>query len=356
MRNEYHEDSQQNVFSETRQEIRQLARDIEHLQESVERSESEARRTRGEVEQHQNELLANGRKSKGLWAAVIVIACALIGVTWYGLPQLWNDGKEISELMGMKDMLSAAQNKIGSIEDTLTDLAGARDKLAERVATVEKTAGASLGRARTQAQQLIAQAEQRMRAEMNQGLNAVQARVAKIETDQDADRSRLVSLQSDLARIQREIAGIQNSTDQQITDVRQNVDRNYSDLSRRFASSKSEFDSLTNRLGHTRTDFEIPKDRIEEVIPGLRLKVNHTDVGYQRVDAWMQIISDGNTLWVRGQGIQQPVTFFTLKEDRAYQVVFTRVTAHEILGYVLTPNPVGPSGIAAVSTSKTLNE
>jgi len=359
MRREYQEYNEPDPVKKT-PETSQVVKDIEHLQELVERSQSEARQTRSEVEQQQQELLSHNRRSKGMWAAVIILACALIGVTWYELPQLWNDGKEIGELMGMKDVLSAAQNKLGSMEATLTDLTDSRDKLTDRLARVERTAGASLGRARTQAQQLIGQAEERMRAEMIQGFSVVQSRVAtieaavaKVQTDQDGERARLASLQADVANMHQEIANNKNSTDQQITDARQNADRNYSNLSRRVASDRNDFDSLTNRLGQVRTDFEIAKDQVEEVIPGVRLKLNHTDVGHQRVDAWMQVIGDGNTLWVNGQGIEQPVTFYSPKEARAYQVVFTSIKDDEAVGYVLTPNSAAPSNVAAVSTSKT---
>jgi predicted nucleic acid-binding Zn-ribbon protein len=361
MRNEYQDYHEPAPINKT-PEISPVAQEIKQLQESVERSESEARQTRSKVEQYEQELLSHGRRSKGMWAAVIILACALIGVTWYQLPQLWDAGKDIGGLMSMQDVLSAAQNKVSSMEVTLTDLADSRNKLADRVARVEKTAGASLGRVRTQAQVLIGQAEQRMRAEMNEGLSAVQSRFATIEsaiakeqTAQDADRARLASLQADVANMHQEIASNKNFTDQHIADVRQNADRNYSDLSQRVASNRSDFDSLTNRLGQVRTDFEIPEDQVAEVIPGLRLNVNHTDTGHQRVDAWMQVIGDGNTLWVKGQGIEQPVSFYSPKEARAYQVVFTRVNDHNAVGYVLTPNPnpAAPSNVAAASTSKT---
>jgi hypothetical protein len=358
MRNEYQGDHEP-VPTNKAPEIGQVIRDIEHLQDSIERSESKARQTRSEVEQCQQELLSHGRRSKGMWAALIILTCALIGVTWYELPQLWNDGKAIGELMGMKDVLSAAQSKVSSMEATLTDLTDSRRILADRVARVEKTAGASLGRARTQAQQLIGQAEQQIRTEMNQAFSAVQSRiatiesaVAKVQTDQDADRAYLASLQAEVANMHQEIASNKNSTDQQIAEARQNAERNYSNLSQRVASDRSDLDSLTNRLGRVRTDFEIPKDQVAEVISGLRLKVYHTDISHQRVDAWMEVIGDGNTLWVNGQGTEQPITFYSPKDDRAYQVVFTRINDREALGYVLTPNPAAPSNVAAASTSK----
>ena len=55
MRTEYQEYNGPVPVSETPQESSPVAQEIEHLQESVERSESEARRTRSKVEQHEQE-------------------------------------------------------------------------------------------------------------------------------------------------------------------------------------------------------------------------------------------------------------------------------------------------------------
>ncbi len=365
MRSEYQEPNQPIPINESSSEIRQVAQQIGDLQGAMERSETEARRIRSRVEQHEHELLSHDRRSKGLLAATIILACALIGATWYELPQLWNNWKQINELTGVKDVLSAAQNKIGSIEAKLTDLRNSGDKLADRMASVEKAAAASLGRARAQSQQLIVQAEQRMHAEMSQAFGAVQEHVAtiesaveKIQTDQETDRTRLASLQADLAKMSQQIASNQTSADQQLSELRQNTNRNYSDLSHRIASDRSDFDYLVNRIGQTRTNFQMPKERIVEVIPELRIRVNHTDVAHQRLDAWIQVVSDGTILWVNKQGIEQPLSFYSHKDARSYDVVFTQITDREIAGFVLTPNPTvptEPSSVATASTSQPSN-
>ena len=49
------------------------------------------------------------------------------------------------------------------------------------------------------------------------------------------------------------------------------------------------------------------------------------------------MIPDGRILWIRGQGIQQPVRFYSHKDERPYELVFTRVSKDSAVGYLLMP-------------------
>ena len=49
------------------------------------------------------------------------------------------------------------------------------------------------------------------------------------------------------------------------------------------------------------------------------------------------VVPDGRILWIRDQGVQQPVAFYCHKDERAYEVVFTRVNRDSALGYVVMP-------------------
>ena len=86
--------------------------------------------------------------------------------------------------------------------------------------------------------------------------------------------------------------------------------------------------------------FELSENQAEEVIPGIRLTVNHAKVDDQRIDGWLHVVRDGRILWIHGQSIDQPITFYVEDEDRPFQIVFTRVMDHNAAGYVLLPNPV----------------
>jgi len=84
-------------------------------------------------------------------------------------------------------------------------------------------------------------------------------------------------------------------------------------------------------------DFEVSKEHTREVAPGITVTVSEINVSYQRVEGRIHVIPDGRILWIRGQGIQQPVRFYSHEDERAYELVFTRVGKDSAVGYLLMP-------------------
>jgi hypothetical protein len=84
------------------------------------------------------------------------------------------------------------------------------------------------------------------------------------------------------------------------------------------------------------------------------LTLSHTDVSYQRVEGRIHVIQDGRILWLRGQGIQQPLSFYLQGDQRPYEIVFTRVNQDGAIGYLLMP--LWPSeGAPQVTASRNLS-
>ena len=79
------------------------------------------------------------------------------------------------------------------------------------------------------------------------------------------------------------------------------------------------------------------------------MNVTRNDISHQRMNGWLQMVPDGHTLWVRGQGIEQPVIFYTQQDNRPHELVIRRVTEDTVLGYLLVPAQTG--GDNSVSTA-----
>ena len=91
-------------------------------------------------------------------------------------------------------------------------------------------------------------------------------------------------------------------------------------------------------MDRRRIDFEVSKDRTEEVVPGIYLTIKRMDVGRQQVNGWLQIASDGRFVWLTGAGAQNPIGFSGRGDERATQLVFTRIGDHSAAGYLLVPD------------------
>jgi len=94
-------------------------------------------------------------------------------------------------------------------------------------------------------------------------------------------------------------------------------------------------------VGRERLDFELFEDYRMEVAPGVVLNISDTDVAYQKVDGWVQLVDEGRILRLEDHPIQQSLVFYGLDDDRAYELVFTRVRPDVAIGYVRVPSADG---------------
>jgi hypothetical protein len=133
------------------------------------------------------------------------------------------------------------------------------------------------------------------------------------------------------------VASARRETALQIAQVQRETGEDLRGLDGQIARTQMDIDSLSRHQDLRRLDFEVSKDLAREVAPGISLTVSDTNVSYQRVEGRIHVVPDGRILWIRGQGIEQPVRFYSHEDERAYEVVFTRVNKDGAIGYVLMP-------------------
>jgi len=327
--------------SENRENI--SATEIVRVQEGVEQAKAEAKQARVEVGKNQNGLRLHISKTKTLWAVVVLLAVALAGASWYGYPKLMEHSAQIDQLPGMQDLIDEAYDRIGAAEEmmsaiadeTLSAVATEQDNVTKRLAKLEGSFSANLRIAQDQARQVFTQVEQRLRTELSQGIEAMQAGLANMQSAQDADRAKLVQLQNEMISVRDQVASARREAAEQAAMVREETLRAFSQRDHQLASNRTDIDALAGRLDRRRIDFELPVHRTEELTPNLYLTVSEAMVSHQRIDGWLQL--DGRILWLRGQGIQQPIVFYTQNDARTHEIVLTRVKDNEVAGYLLVP-------------------
>ena len=55
------------------------------------------------------------------------------------------------------------------------------------------------------------------------------------------------------------------------------------------------------------------------------------------MNGYIWLMPDRRTLWVRSQGLQKPLVFYSQTDERPRELIVTRVTKNSIIGYVLVP-------------------
>jgi hypothetical protein len=98
---------------------------------------------------------------------------------------------------------------------------------------------------------------------------------------------------------------------------------------------------LADTVNRNRIDFEVSRNRTEEVAPGIFLTVRDTNVDRQQINGWLQVAEDGRTVWFRDQGAQKVMTFTTKRDERSHELVFTHVSKQGVAGYLLIPTTTG---------------
>lgn len=267
---------------------------------------------------------------KALWMAVMALALALLGVTWYGHLALQKNDIPLSQLPGIQQLVAALGGRMDATEAKLRDLTANWDGLVHRVAELDRKVSSSLQVARKQTQELIAQAQERIQAEIDKRTQVIDARLARVESNQEAERERLAQLQEQLAKevgnVRQEVAAGREDTGRDLAGLHQQVDQ-----------SQPELHALARRLDRQRVDFELAKNVAEELVPGVSLTVTRTNVSYQRFEGYLWVLADRRTLWLPNVGAQQAVAFYSKEDGQPYELVVTGVKKDGVVGYLLVP-------------------
>ena len=95
--------------------------------------------------------------------------------------------------------------------------------------------------------------------------------------------------------------------------------------------------SLANRMDRDRHDFEIREDRASEVVPGVLLTIKDTNVGRQEISGWLYLENEHRVVYLKNQGLLQPITVYGVYGKEARDIVITRVRKDDAVGFVLSP-------------------
>ncbi len=263
-----------------------------------------------------------------MWAAVVLLALALAGVTGYGYLAVRQNGMALSQLPSMSQLLGTLQRRTDATEARLRDLAGDWSSLAEQVAALSTRMHSSLENARKHSEELILREQERIEAEMAERDQRFNARLAQVESEQQVENKQLAQVQD---WVHKNFEGFR----QEIATQRENSGRDLRALREDIGQSRSDVQSLARKLEPQRVDFEAAKNKEQELVPGIALTVTRTDVRYQRFEGYLELMEDSRTLWLSKVAAQQAVPFYLKQGGQPYDLVVTTVNRNGVAGYLL---------------------
>lgn len=289
---------------------------------------------------------ANPRRRGYLGAACGVLALGLAGAAWYAFPMLKRHDAQLAQSAGMKHSVEALGGRLdqekarqdakfaessGSLEQLRQQVADLRREMRSRIATAKKQAGEA-------AYDMISGVSKQVNGE----IEGIKTHVARLEVSRDADQVQIADLQNEVIQLRKELATETQQLSDRIAANGAGTEQKIAGLAAAQDEDRKEVDGLNRKLAIRRVDFEVDKGRNMELAPGISLEISGTDVAYRRVSGWMWVLPDRRTIWLRGQGAQEPVVFYSTTDGKKRELVITSVTDKSAVGYLLLPGDEAP--------------
>ena len=270
----------------------------------------------------------------------IVLLLALIGGVWYAWPWLSEQSAKLARIPEIQKALAVVEQRATDVEEELrlrrADWAGLR----ERLAGFDRRIDDGVAGAKRHAETVTAGVEKRIDGRLNATAAQLEDSLAQVRAAQDAESGRLAALRGEVNQLRDELGNTRLAAGRNRDETRGEF-RNIQD---RLEHGDERLAAISDRLHRDRIDFEVAKNVSREVAPGILLQLTATDVRRSRFKGWMRLTPEGRTMWFQDQGLNQPVLFYQKGTSQAGQLIITRVSKNDAVGYVLLPRPEQKTG------------
>jgi len=229
----------------------------------------------------------------------------------------------------------------------------ARERLREKAREFQRKTAASIAAVRKEALAASEDAFRRAKALVDTRINAVETRLAGLESSHASEATRVAELDNEIGKLKdqlsvqsnellamrRQLASRKEIEEREIAQLKWNGERNHKDV-----------ESIEAALATRRVDFELTKHHSTEVAPGIYVEIDKANPSFSYVNGWMRVMPEDRTFWLRRQGENEPFIFYGSKETKHYELVLTAMRGTSVKGYVLLPEP-GKSAPTAPATA-----
>jgi len=286
------------------------------------------------------------------WIAIGVLAVAVGGMCWYGYPTLRQAPVMLAQLPSLQKSFERVNTHLADAEVKLKDWGRNQQELQDHVAKIEKEMASRFQAVRKQVQRFKAEVHQLVRAEVAAETLGMETKLAQLESTSAADSANLDKILMEVALLRDESVRQADELRNARTEIeRENAtrDQQLASLNEQIGRETRDTEELAKKLAVKRVDFEITRDHNQELAEGVSLEITGTDVSHRRVNGWMWVMPDRRTIWLRGQGAQQPVVFYGYQDGKRRELVITNVTKDSATGYLLLPGDAGSSLVGSAT-------
>jgi len=267
------------------------------------------------------------RNYSGLFLGVLAVAviAAIAGLAWS---------------YHLSGRVTNAETKLAQAQQSNAKLAAALDETNARLKVTTDSLGRSLGLTQQQiesrAQDILRrQAEDTKRIEAEQAkteqhVNSVSTDVSGVKTDVGGVKTDLTQTQTDLKNTQTQLQTMRGD----LTGANTLIARNHDEL-----------EILKHKGDRNYYEFTLTKGK-KQPVSTVSLELKKADVKHSRYT--MEVYADDKQIEKKDKGLNEPVQFYTGKDNLLYEMVVNSVDKNQVKGYIATPKnapvPVSTSG------------
>jgi prefoldin subunit 5 len=305
-------------------------------------------RTEAELEERCDRL---ERRHRIFGIASLVLVLAIIGGAYYDYLLLKRQNSTLTQLPAVQKVVETLDGQMKAADSKFDDWAKDREELRDQMAKL----GQRISAAGKQAEQSSALMMRRVQEQVDTELQGLRTRLARLESSNDTEQTRVAELQRELGAVRSELQSAMSRQGNDLASLRQQMDLNGERHERELAGLRSsemrdrgDVGAIQNKLAVERIGFEVTKNHSRALTDGILLEVTSTDVLHRRVSGWVWVTADRRTIWLRGQGAQEPVTFYGYNDGQKRELVITNVAKNSVTGYLLLPG--APASATPAST------
>lgn len=259
----------------------------------------------------------------GLLGLAVVAAIAGLGWTYHLSGRLTNAEMQLSQAQKQNDKLSSALDETNA-----------------RLKATSETLGQSLGLTQKQ-----------LEARAQDLLNRQQAASRHFESEHQATQDKISTVSSDVSGVKTDVGGVKSdlgNTQAQLKTDEAALQSMKGDLglqSGLIATNQHDLDILKHRGDRNYYEFTLEKGQ-KRPISTVSLELRKTDEKHSRYT--LEVYADDKRIEKKDRGLNEPVQFYTGKDNFLYELVVNSITRNQVKGYIATPKnapvPVSTSG------------
>jgi chromosome segregation ATPase len=236
-------------------------------------------------------------------------------------------------------------NRLAKAETQLTQAQQENDKLGQELEQTNarlKVATDTLG-------QSVGLTQKQLEARANELMRRQEADAKRLESEQAKAQQQIGAVSSDVSSVKTDVGGVKTDVAQTKTELQntqaqlQSMKGDMGVQSGLIATNHDELEILKHKGDRNYYEFTLHKNKRQPVSTvGLELK--KADTKHSRYT--LEVYADDKTIEKKDRGLNEPVQFYTGKDNYLYELVVNNISKDQITGYVSTPKtapvPVKP--------------